>query len=87
MAQAIAPARCDRLLDARREANPGNGGPTMPSEAPVIRTDYILVGDGLAVVRASRLGHRPNADGFYPSDHRGVVAILDTGWPEAVAGR
>jgi endonuclease/exonuclease/phosphatase family metal-dependent hydrolase len=73
---AIGATRRARLRDAWREANPDDAGPTMPSEAPTVRIDYILVGDGLTALGAAVLGDRPDADGFYPSDHRGVVATL-----------
>jgi endonuclease/exonuclease/phosphatase family metal-dependent hydrolase len=76
-APATAATRRARLRDAWREANPGAAGLTMPSQAPSARIDYILVGDGLAVLGASRLGDDPDPDGFYPSDHLGLAATLD----------
>jgi endonuclease/exonuclease/phosphatase family metal-dependent hydrolase len=88
IARLTAPAptatRRARLRDAWRAANPDDPGPTMPSEAPVIRIDYILVGAGLAVLHAGRLGDQPDDDGFYPSDHQGVIATLDTIHPAAM---
>jgi endonuclease/exonuclease/phosphatase family metal-dependent hydrolase len=48
----------------------------MPSHAPTARIDYILVGGGLRVLSAARLGDQSDGDGFYPSDHLGVVATL-----------
>jgi endonuclease/exonuclease/phosphatase family metal-dependent hydrolase len=64
------------LRNAWRVANPSVAGPTMPSEAPTSQIDYILVGDGAEVLHAERLGMQPDRDGFYPSDHLGVVATL-----------
>jgi endonuclease/exonuclease/phosphatase family metal-dependent hydrolase len=64
------------LGDAWREVHPTDPGPTMPSQAPVARLDYILVGPGLTITQAMRLGEQPDADGFYSSDHLGVAATL-----------
>ena len=66
------------LRDAWHVANGGDSGPTMPSQAPTIRIDYIFVSPALAVTVALRFGHKPARDGFYPSDHLGVAAVLDT---------
>jgi len=64
------------LRDVWREANPTDPGLTMPSQAPVIRIDAILVSPGPAVLHAARFGDQPDPEGFYPSDHLGVVATL-----------
>jgi endonuclease/exonuclease/phosphatase family metal-dependent hydrolase len=77
--QAITDAGAGRsrsLRDTWREANPTDPGPTMPSQAPVIRIDYIFVCPGPAILRSMRLGDRADTDGFYPSDHLGVAATL-----------
>jgi endonuclease/exonuclease/phosphatase family metal-dependent hydrolase len=64
------------LRDAWRAANPTDPGLTMPSQAPAVRLDYLLVSPHLAVEHALRFGQEPDADGFYPSDHLGVAATL-----------
>lgn len=61
----------------------GGGGATMPSHAPVARLDYAYVGGGPLVTGATLLGDRPDADGFYPSDHLGLTVTLR--WPGAEA--
>jgi endonuclease/exonuclease/phosphatase family metal-dependent hydrolase len=48
-------------------------GPTMPSHDPTVRLDYILVGRGLTATEATRIGAEPDADGYYASDHLGVL--------------
>ena len=48
----------------------------MPSHEPVARIDYIVVGPGIGVVNARRLGLEPDADGFFASDHLGLAATL-----------
>jgi endonuclease/exonuclease/phosphatase family metal-dependent hydrolase len=64
------------LRDAWKAANPTDPGLTVPSQAPAVRLDYILVSPHLAVEQAVRFGQVPDADGFYPSDHLGVAATL-----------
>jgi endonuclease/exonuclease/phosphatase family metal-dependent hydrolase len=64
------------LRDAWQTVHPADAGPTMPSEGPVVRLDYVFVGPGLAVEQAQRLGRQPDGDGFYPSDHLGVAVTL-----------
>lgn len=68
--------RIHRLRDVWREANPIDVGPTMPSESAKSRLDYIFVGEDLEILGAERLGEQPDLDGFYPSDHLGIVATL-----------
>jgi endonuclease/exonuclease/phosphatase family metal-dependent hydrolase len=74
-----------RLRDAWAAANPGEPGHTMLVHTPRtprdshMRIDYIFVGPGPEVVRAVLLGDRPDAEGFYASDHFGVAATLR--WP------
>lgn len=58
----------------------GGGGATMPSHAPVARLDYLFVGTGPALTGAVLFGERPDADGFYPSDHLGLAVTLR--WPD-----
>jgi endonuclease/exonuclease/phosphatase family metal-dependent hydrolase len=64
------------LRDAWREVHADTDGPTMPSQAPVVRLDYILVAPEVVVRRIERIGQEPDVDGFYASDHLGVVATL-----------
>ncbi len=64
------------LHDAWQEAHPVDGGPTMPSELPTHRLDYIFIGNSFQIQAVERLGTRPDQDGFYPSDHLGVAATL-----------
>jgi endonuclease/exonuclease/phosphatase family metal-dependent hydrolase len=52
---------------------------------PAARLDYVFVGPGPAIVRAALLGDRPDAEGFYASDHFGVAATLR--WPTDGAAR
>lgn len=48
---------------------------TMPAQEPVVAIDYILVRG--AAVRDCRPAGTPDADGYYPSDHLGLVADLE----------
>jgi endonuclease/exonuclease/phosphatase family metal-dependent hydrolase len=64
------------LRDAWQVVHPADAGPTMPSEGPVVRLDYLFMSPTLAVERAERIGGQPDADGFYPSDHLGVAVTL-----------
>lgn len=64
------------LRDAWQEARPADPGPTMPSQAPVVRLDYIFFSPECSARSARRFGQEPDADGFYPSDHLGVAASL-----------
>jgi endonuclease/exonuclease/phosphatase family metal-dependent hydrolase len=66
--------------DAWGALHPAEPGPTMPSHAPVVRIDYVLVPSGARVLAATRLGDRPDADGFYPSDHLGLAATVELLW-------
>jgi endonuclease/exonuclease/phosphatase family metal-dependent hydrolase len=54
-------------------------GATMPSHAPVVRLDYLFVGAGPVLGQTTLLGDEPDGEGFYPSDHLGVAAVLR--WP------
>ena len=47
---------------------------TMPSHTPVVALDYIFVRG--ANVSACRAVGSPNADGYYPSDHLGLIAEM-----------
>lgn len=62
--------------DAWRAACGAVAGPTFPSHAPARTLDYILAGRGLTVRDARLVGHEPDALGYYPSDHLGVLATL-----------
>jgi endonuclease/exonuclease/phosphatase family metal-dependent hydrolase len=64
------------LHDAWQEVNPDDPGPTMPSQAPVIRIDYIFTSGAWSVVWADRFGQESDTDGFYPSDHLSVAATI-----------
>jgi endonuclease/exonuclease/phosphatase family metal-dependent hydrolase len=65
------------LVDAWSATRSAGTGCTMPSHGPAVRLDYVLVGQGLRPVDAGLIGDTPDADGFYPSDHLGVVATVD----------
>ncbi len=74
----------DGLRDAWPEAEPGSPGPTnwLPGPrdgAPTQRLDYVLVGDGLAVVAAELPGPDEVADGALGalSDHLPLVVTVD----------
>ncbi|HEY8490426.1 MAG TPA: endonuclease/exonuclease/phosphatase family protein [Dehalococcoidia bacterium] len=62
--------------DAWRAASGGRPGPTFPSHRPSRTLDYVLAGQGLHVRGARLVGDRPDALGYYPSDHLGVLANL-----------
>jgi endonuclease/exonuclease/phosphatase family metal-dependent hydrolase len=64
------------LRDAWRQARPDDPGLTMPAENPVIRIDYLFLSPPLTAAEAIVLGSRPDPDGFYPSDHRGVAVTV-----------
>lgn len=49
-------------------------GATMPSHDPIVRLDYIFLGRGLIATDSRRIGSEPDTDGFYPSDHLGLLA-------------
>lgn len=67
-------APLDRALtDVWRVAGDG-GGPTLPSEAPEKRIDYVYAGDGVTPVSARVLDEQPEA-----SDHLPVAARLEFG--------
>ncbi|WP_246322990.1 endonuclease/exonuclease/phosphatase family protein [Microlunatus parietis] len=63
-----------QLVDAWAAVHPGHPGPTMPSHDPAVRLDYVFLSPDLRPVSTRRIGDRPDQDGFYPSDHLGVVA-------------
>jgi endonuclease/exonuclease/phosphatase family metal-dependent hydrolase len=67
--------RTGALRDAWQAALPDDPGPTMPSQAPVVRIDYIFVSSGISVEEVERLGQKPDSDGFYPSDHLGALRL------------
>lgn len=50
---------------------------TMPSHDPFLRLDYIFLGGGLISTACTRIGSEPDADGFYPSDHLGLLADIN----------
>jgi len=65
-----------QFCDAWLVINPHDPGPTMPSHAPVSRIDYVFVSSSLSVLNAQRIGHQADEDGFYASDHLGLVVTL-----------
>lgn len=63
--------------DAFRTANPGVAGLTLPSGAPVIRLDYVMLDESLAgCVAACRTGE-PGPVAAAASDHLPVIVELD----------
>src|SRR5436853_330091 len=60
---------------AGRARYPADPGLTFATPAPFIRLDYLFQAPGprLVPVAARRLGLTPDAAGFYPSDHVGLV--------------
>jgi endonuclease/exonuclease/phosphatase family metal-dependent hydrolase len=48
---------------------------TMPSQEPVVAIDYVLVQN--AAILDCRAAGAPDAEGYFPSDHLGLVADLD----------
>lgn len=63
----------NRFRDAAMLAT-GAPLPTMPSHAPTAPLDYIFVRN--AVVHACRTAGTANAEGYFPSDHLGLVADI-----------
>jgi endonuclease/exonuclease/phosphatase family metal-dependent hydrolase len=57
----------------------GGSGATMPSHEPISRLDYIWLGPGLDPQDAELIGADPDHDGYYPSDHLGVLAVSQFG--------
>ena len=55
--------------------HPADPGLTFATPAPFIRLDYVFLAPGSrqAPVAARRVGLAPDAAGFYPSDHLGVL--------------
>ena len=66
------------LADAWAAVHPDHPGFTMPSHDPVVRLDYVFLSRDLRPVYARRIGDLADPDGFYPSDHLGVVATAAT---------
>ena len=66
-----------RLLAAGLDDASATVGPTVPNPGPVVRLDYVLVGSGVTVGSARRLGERADADGFLASDHLGIAVELE----------
>jgi endonuclease/exonuclease/phosphatase family metal-dependent hydrolase len=64
------------LRDGWAEVRPDDAGFTMPAEGPVVRIDYLFLSRHLEATAASVLGGVPDANGFYPSDHRGVAVTV-----------
>ncbi len=79
------------LVDAWAATCPGSAGYTMPSHGPACRLDYVFLGPGLNAAEVGLIGDTPDGDGFYASDHLGVVARTvrtgggasgdEAGWP------
>ena len=63
--------------DAWATVQPEDPGATMPSHAPVVRIDYVLVPPSATVLAATRIGDRPDRWGFYASDHLELVATIE----------
>ncbi|GBC98355.1 hypothetical protein HRbin17_00864 [bacterium HR17] len=59
-------------------------GFTFPSHAPQHRIDYVLLApsDAFTVDEIRLVGDAPDADGTYPSDHLGIVAVLRLNGPK-----
>jgi endonuclease/exonuclease/phosphatase family metal-dependent hydrolase len=82
---ALRPVRCltgAEALDGERgafrdagAAVAGTAIATMPSQDPVVAIDYVLVQN--ARVLGCRAIGAPDAEGYFPSDHLGLVADLD----------
>lgn len=62
----------DGLRDAWGTVGIGPGA-TMPGHEPISRLDYIWLGPGLNPQRAELIGTDPDHDGYYASDHLGVL--------------
>lgn len=68
--------RAEQFSDAWLAINPLDPGPTMPSHAPVSRIDYVFVNSSVDVLNTARIGDHADEEGFYASDHLGLVVIL-----------
>lgn len=64
------------LVDAWAALRPRSAGYTMPSHDPVVRLDYVFLSQDLVPADVTLIGHVPDHDGFYPSDHLGVIATV-----------
>jgi endonuclease/exonuclease/phosphatase family metal-dependent hydrolase len=62
------------LIDAWAAIHADDPGHTMPSHDPVVRLDYVFLSHDLVPTEVRLLGDTPDHDGFYPSDHLGVIA-------------
>ena len=58
--------------DAWEEANPGEEGYTHGDG----RIDYIFVGPSVKVLDCRLVANKPDSEGYYPSDHYGVLASI-----------
>jgi endonuclease/exonuclease/phosphatase family metal-dependent hydrolase len=63
--------------DAWRRLHPADPGDTFPTPEPFIRLDYVFLPPSAPPLRAARLvGLTPDADGFFASDHAGLLVEL-----------
>jgi len=58
--------------DAWEEVNPGEEGYTHRGR----RIDYIFVGPSIKVLDCRLVADKPDSEGYYPSDHYGVLASI-----------
>lgn len=62
------------LVDAWGAIHPDLPGFTMPSHDPAVRLDFVFLSRDLVASDVRLVGDEPDGDGFYPSDHLGIVA-------------
>jgi endonuclease/exonuclease/phosphatase family metal-dependent hydrolase len=66
------------LVDAWTACHPDQAGYTFPAWGPHKRIDYVLVPRGTNVQGISIVGRVPSQDVVAPSDHCGLLAVLQT---------
>jgi endonuclease/exonuclease/phosphatase family metal-dependent hydrolase len=66
------------LIDAWTARHPDQAGYTFPAWSPSRRIDYVLVSPGIHVQEMAIVGQVPSQDMVSPSDHCGLLAVLQT---------
>jgi endonuclease/exonuclease/phosphatase family metal-dependent hydrolase len=81
--EVIAGVRAAGFIDAYRRFEPHDGA-TLPSVAPVVRLDYVMVGEDLvSAITSCSIAAVSSTLMTTASDHLPLVTVLDTAVPEA----
>jgi len=70
-----------RYHDSWNEANPSDPGPTVPSNAPDARIDYVFLKNDsqTEIIGSEQAFDTAGPNNLFPSDHIGVMSTFDTG--------